>query len=142
MNKTDGVFSHNLPQFGQMRVNNDKYITHLKIEPPPNDKKRHDPLFNISLEKLQCGNNKNILEIMQILEPVKDPFKYACGIFVVATYDPHDLINYVKQYQDVIPFEKGLEFVRKWFSGGASGGELDCEVVCRDLKFDLKCTIT
>lgn len=43
MNNADGVFTHNLPQFGYLRVNREK-LTQLKLGDPPNDKKRHDPL--------------------------------------------------------------------------------------------------
>ena len=84
------------------------------------------------------ATSKNTLEILQIVKPEKDPFKYACGVFVVASYDPHDLINFVRTYQYVIPFERGLDFVRKWFA--EADGEL--QLVSRDLTWELKCSIT
>ena len=146
MNNGDGLFTHNMPQFGFFRINQDK-LNHLKLSDPPNDKKRHDPLHNLNLEKLipTVNNQRNILEVMQIYKPEKDPYKYVCGIFLVMNYEPHDLINYVKNYQLVIPFERGLEIIRKRFAKPGSVGPThddECEIFCSDLKLELKCNIT
>ena len=87
---------------------------HLKLSDPPNDKKRHDKMVDITM-LLNGSAIKNVIEIMQIMKPDKDPHKYACAIFIVVNYDPHDLINFVKKFQPVIPFEKGLELIKKRF---------------------------
>ena len=79
---------------------------------------------------------------MQIVKAEKDPFKYVCGIFIVQNFDPYDLTNFIKSYQPVIPFEKGLELIKKRFVKPSSN-DLDVEISCSDqLKIDLKCMIT
>ncbi len=87
---------------------------HLKLSEPPNDKKRHDKMLDLTV-LLNSMVPRNIIEIMQIAKHDKDPFKYACGIFIVMNFDPHDLTNFVKTYQPVIPFETGLELIKKRF---------------------------
>lgn len=50
MNNSDGVFNHNMPQFGFFQVNQDfKSSNILKIGEPPNDKKRHDKIVDITM---------------------------------------------------------------------------------------------
>ena len=115
---------------------------HLKLGEPPNDKKRHDKMVDLTMQ-LNFTVPKNVIEIMQIVKTDKDPYKYVCGIFIVQNFDPHDLTNFIKSYQPVIPFEKGLELLKKRFvkpTGNAQ--DLECEIFCSDLKIDLKCTIT
>lgn len=48
--------------------------------------------------------SKNVIEIMQVKRPERDSYRYACGVFIVKNLDPRDLINFVKNYQPVIPF--------------------------------------
>lgn len=110
LNNGDGVFNHNLPQFGFYRVNQDKNVVYLKIGDPPNDKKRHDKILDVTTI-LQTGS-KNVLEIMQINKQDRDPYRYVCGVFIVRNLNPQDFINYVKNYQCVIPFERGLDYIK------------------------------
>ena len=142
MNGGDGILAHNFPQFGFYRINQDKKSVCLKLGDPPNDKKRHDKMLDLTLQ-LSSLVPKNVIEIMQIVKTEKDPYKYVCGIFIVQNFDPHDFTNYIKTYQPVIPFEKGMELIKKRFVKPAgSTSELECEIYCSDLKIDLKCTIT
>ncbi len=97
MNNADGVLFHNFPQFGFFRINQEKKVTHLKLGEPPNDKKRHDKMLDLTMA-LSPMINKNVIEIMQIVKTEKDPYKYVCGIFIVQNFDPHDIINFVKTY--------------------------------------------
>ena len=59
-------------------------------------------------------------------------------------FDSHDLVNYVKHYQPVIPFERGLELIKKRFVKPTTSAEIDdeCEINCSDLKIELKCNFT
>ena len=112
MNNHDGVFTHNMPQFGFYRINQDKKVMALKLGDPPNDKKRHDQMIDLTM-LLNGSGPKNVIEIMQILKPGKDMVKYACGIFIVMNFDPRDMVNYVKNYQEVIPFERGVAKIQR-----------------------------
>lgn len=57
MNGTDGVLAHDFPQFGQLRVNGKgEFENRFHIDPPPNDKKRHDKFLDIS-NWLKAGEN-------------------------------------------------------------------------------------
>ena len=81
---------------------------------------------------------------MQIIKPDRDPHKYACGIFIVKNFDPKDFISYVKTYQPVIPFEKGVELIKKRLEK-VPDGKQDMEVEvssCPEIKIDLKCNLT
>lgn len=97
MNNSDGVFTHNLPQFGFYRINQERKTQHLKLGDPPNDKKRHDKMLDLTMV-LNTNGPKNALEIMQIGKPGKDMVRYVCGIFIVVNYGPLDIINYIKNY--------------------------------------------
>lgn len=142
MNNSD-IFTHNLPQFGFYRINQDRKSVHLKLSDPPNDKKRHDKLLDITM-LINAMVPRNVIEIMQISKNNKDTFKYACGIFIVMNIDPRDIINFVKSYQPVIPFERGLELIKKRFIKPSSSyaQDNDCEIFCTDIKIDLKCSFT
>lgn len=48
MNNSDGLFTHNFPQFGYYRLNQDPKHVHFKLGDPPNDKKRHDKFIDIT----------------------------------------------------------------------------------------------
>ena len=54
-----------MPQFGFYRINNDRKTVHLKLGDPPNDKKRHDKMLDLTL-LLNTNGEKNAIEIMQI----------------------------------------------------------------------------
>ncbi len=70
---------------------------HLKLGEPPNDKKRHDKMLDMTM-MLSAMIPKNVIEIMQIVKAEKDPFKYVCGIFIVQNFDPQDFTNFIKTY--------------------------------------------
>ena len=62
MNNQDGIFNHNFPQFGFYRLNKDSStLAYLKINDPPNDKKRHDKFLDVT-RQLKEGTNS--VEIM------------------------------------------------------------------------------
>ncbi|CDW83014.1 miz zinc finger family protein [Stylonychia lemnae] len=130
MNNKDGLLSQNFPQFGFYRVNLDnRKLAHLKIAEPPNDKKRHDKFYDLT-DILKNGENS--LEIVQIFKNDKDPFKYACGIFIVRNFEQQELVNYVKNLQPVIPFQEGLSLIKKRFE----------KPECLTNQEDLKCQFT
>lgn len=76
---------------------------------------------------------------MQIAKVGKDVVKYACAIYIVVNYGPHDIINYIKNYQLVIPFETGVERIKRRFIKPIAG---ECEIFCSDLKIEFKCNFT
>jgi hypothetical protein len=95
---------------------------------------------------LNTNGEKNAIEIMQIGKPGKDIVRYVCGIFIVMNFTPHDISNFVKNYQYVIPFEQGLERIkRRFFKPTISANneaEVECEIFCKDIKIELQCSIT
>ena len=110
----------------------------LKLGDPPNDKKRHDKMIDLTMQ-LNTNGPKNAIEIMQIAKVGKDIVKYACAIYIVVNYGPHDIINYIKNYQLVIPFETGVERIKRRFIKPIAG---ECEIFCSDLKIEFKCNFT
>jgi hypothetical protein len=143
MNNLDGLYTHNMPQFGFYRINQDRRSVCLKLSDPPNDKKRHDKMIDLTAQLTSA--QRNVIEIMQTFKAEKDPFKYVCAIFIVKSFDPHDLINFIKNYQPVVPFERGLELIKKRFVKPAStltNQDDECQIHCSDLKIDLICNNT
>jgi len=132
MNGADGVLAHDFPQFGQMRLNGkpdceQKYF----IEPPPNDKKRHDKFMDVS-NFLKAGDN--FVEVIQHNKEGKDPSFYALGIFVVMNFEQNEVVKFVRELQPVLSFKQGLQQVNKEFS--KSSEEVFCDIVPLNLKDD------
>jgi hypothetical protein len=63
-------------------------------------------------------------------------------------FGPHDIVNFIKNLQFVIPFEQGLEKIKSRFIKHTSSsvnnneGDGECEIFCKDIKINLQCSIT
>ena len=87
-------FNHSFPTFGHIKINGLNY-QRLFIAPPPNDKKRHDKILDIS-KLVQTGSNElQISHVLKELRTGKDDDHYICAVYLVKQIDPEDLTRWV-----------------------------------------------
>ena len=91
----------NFPTFGHLFVNGQNH-QYYKIQPPPNDKKRHDRVYDI-LKLLVKGTNKlEMTHVQKMLRNGKDDDNFVCGVYLVKNFEAPSMVSFINNLQPVI----------------------------------------
>ncbi|CDW81262.1 miz zinc finger family protein [Stylonychia lemnae] len=122
-------FEHCWPKFGGMSINNNPHPEFRMPDPPNDQKKRKDDMYDITS---LVRRPKNRLEIFQEQKNHDGYFQHPghiCAVFVVKVIQPHDIINFIKTQRIEEP-QLSLKRAEQFF-GNSSSGSADqdiCEI--------------
>lgn len=130
----------NFPTFGHLFVNGQNH-QYYKIQAPPNDKKRHDRVYDI-LKLLNKGTNKiEMTHVQKMLRNGKDDDNFVCGVYLVKNFEAKQMISYVNNLQPVISIQSTIKKIKEIVLQPQDDDDENF-VQTDSLKIDLRCQIT